>query len=156
MHEEVGTRLRDVRVGAVDAAARDDVDGGSAASADPVRVTAAVRRGAVLLAYLDALARGAPPPQLVLDRADIVDRNGVLLASNLITASLYADPKLVFDPVDAATRLRTVLPHLNQTDLIAQLSGDRRFVWIQRGLKPEQQYQLVETADRVTTESTIQ
>ncbi|MEN2991223.1 penicillin-binding protein 2 [Tistrella sp. BH-R2-4] len=88
------------------------------------------------------VARGAPPPQLVLDRADIVDRNGVLLASNLITASLYADPKLVFDPVDAATRLRTVLPHLNQTDLIAQLSGDRRFVWIQRGLKPEQQYQI--------------
>jgi hypothetical protein len=44
---------------AVDAAARDDVDGGSAASADPVRVAAAVRRGAALLAYLDALARGA-------------------------------------------------------------------------------------------------
>jgi sacsin len=43
----------------VDAAARDDVDGGSAASADPVRVAAAVRRGAALLAYLDALARGA-------------------------------------------------------------------------------------------------
>lgn len=88
------------------------------------------------------VARGAPPPQLVLDRADITDRNGVLLASNLITASLYADPKLVLDPVEAAVKLRTVLPHLNQTDLIAQLSGDRRFVWIQRGLKPEQQYEI--------------
>ena len=43
---------------AVDAAARDDVSG-SGDAADPVRVAAAARRGAALLAYLDTLARGS-------------------------------------------------------------------------------------------------
>jgi len=43
---------------AIDAAARDDVSG-SGDVADPVRVAAAARRGAALLAYLDALARGS-------------------------------------------------------------------------------------------------
>src|SRR5262245_25603550 len=34
---------------------------------------------------------------LALGRADIVDRNGVLLATTLQTVSLYADPKLITD-----------------------------------------------------------
>ena len=31
--------------------------------------------------------------QVATERADIVDRNGVVLATNLVTASLYANPK---------------------------------------------------------------
>lgn len=75
---------------------------------------------------------------LLPQRADIVDRNGVLLATNLETASVYADPKRVIDPVDAARKLARVLPGLSQTDLEAKLTSSRRFVWIRRKLTPKE------------------
>ena len=37
-------------------------------------------------------------------RADIVDRNGILMATSLNTASLFANPRLVLDPEQAAFR----------------------------------------------------
>jgi cell division protein FtsI (penicillin-binding protein 3) len=79
---------------------------------------------------------------LELSRADIVDRNGVLLATSLVTASLYANPKLVLDPADAAVKLARALPGLNEKDLAERLGGDRSFVWIKRNLTPRQQYQV--------------
>ncbi|MCG8512308.1 MAG: penicillin-binding protein 2, partial [Rhodospirillales bacterium] len=42
------------------------------------------------------------------DRADVVDRNGVILATSLPTVSVYADPREVIDPEEAADKLRTV------------------------------------------------
>ena len=75
-------------------------------------------------------------------RADIVDRNGVLIATNLPAASLYADPALVLDAEEAATRLAAVLPELGHDALLAKLTADRRFVWIKRHLTPRQQYEI--------------
>lgn len=73
-------------------------------------------------------------------RADIVDRNGVVVATSLPTASLYADPANVLDAREAADELMTVLPGLDRAGLVARLSTDRRFVWIRRNLTPEEQY----------------
>ncbi|ALG70954.1 penicillin-binding protein [Azospirillum thiophilum] len=73
------------------------------------------------------------------NRADILDRNGNLLATSLVTQSLYADPKLVSRPEEAAQKLAGVLPELDYKDLVAKLSGDRRFVWLKRNLTPKQQ-----------------
>ncbi|WP_420405968.1 peptidoglycan D,D-transpeptidase FtsI family protein [Nisaea sp.] len=75
-------------------------------------------------------------------RADIVDRNGMLLATTLSVPSLYADPKYVMDPVEAADKLRTVLPDLERKDVLAKLASDKRFVWIKRNLTPRQQYDI--------------
>ena len=75
-----------------------------------------------------------------MDRADIVDRNGVLLATNLTTASLYADPGTIFDPPAAARALVRVLPELSEAEVALQLSSDRDFVWLSRNLTPRQQY----------------
>ncbi|TWA71152.1 cell division protein FtsI (penicillin-binding protein 3) [Azospirillum brasilense] len=77
----------------------------------------------------------APP----VNRADIVDRNGNLLATSLATQSLYADPKLISRPDEVARKLTTALPELDYKDLLAKLSGDKRFVWIKRNLTPKQQ-----------------
>ena len=74
------------------------------------------------------------------ERADIRDRNGVLLATSLATASLYADPTLVLDPGEAARRLAAVLPGLGESELLAKLSAERRFVWLRRNLTPRQKY----------------
>jgi cell division protein FtsI (penicillin-binding protein 3) len=75
-------------------------------------------------------------------RADIIDRNGVLVATNLPTASLYADPALVLDAEEAAARIATVLPELDREALLAGLESDHRFVWIKRHLAPRQQYEI--------------
>ncbi len=81
-------------------------------------------------------------PAWTAERADIVDRNGVILATSLPTVSLYADPSEVLDPVIATDKLLTVLPDLNRDETIARLSGDGRFVWVWRNLTPTQQYEI--------------
>lgn len=73
-------------------------------------------------------------------RADIVDRNGVLLATSLNTASLYANPRLVLDPEQAALRLSAALPDINIKMIESKLRGDRGFVWLRRHLTPRQQF----------------
>ena len=75
-------------------------------------------------------------------RADIVDRNGVLLATTLEMPSLYANPKQVGDAKDVARKLMAVLPDLNRDELLSKLSSDRSFVWIKRQLTPEQQFEV--------------
>ena len=46
-------------------------------------------------------------------RADIVDRNGVLLASNLPTHTLYVEPSKIFDREEALAALGRVFPDLD-------------------------------------------
>lgn len=75
-------------------------------------------------------------------RADIVDRNGVLLATSLTTQSAYADPKLILDAREAAVKLASVLPDLDPKAMEAELRQDRRFIWIRRNLTPKQQYEI--------------
>lgn len=77
-----------------------------------------------------------------MDRANIVDRNGVLLATNLMTASLYGNPGRIFDPQAAARALVGVLPELSEAEVAAQLSSDREFIWLSRNLTPRQQYDI--------------
>ena len=68
-------------------------------------------------------------------RPDIVDRQGRLLATDIETHSLYADPAILPDADDAVERLRTVLTDLDDQALRRSLSDrGRRFVWVRRGL----------------------
>lgn len=75
-------------------------------------------------------------------RADIVDRNGILLATSLKTASLYANPRVIQNADEAAARLVDVLPELDESKTRQRLRGNRRFVWIKRHLTPRQQYEV--------------
>ena len=79
---------------------------------------------------------------LRMDRADIVDRNGVLLATNLETASLYANPRQIRDPAHAARAIVSVLPDLGETEIESRLASNRAFVWIKRSLTPRQEYEV--------------
>jgi len=89
-----------------------------------------------------SVAREAASSPLKKGRADIVDRNGVLLATSLSVPSLYADPKDVIDAEVSARRLTSVLTHLDPVEVAAKLRAEKRFVWIQRGLTPRQQYEI--------------
>ncbi len=94
-----------------------------------------------LTAFTQAEASGLAndPARPVVARGDIRDRNGVLLATSLPTASVFADPREVIDPEAAADRLVAVFPDLNRERLAAKLAGPGRFVWIKRNLIPEEQ-----------------
>ena len=75
-----------------------------------------------------------------MSRADIVDRNGTLLATNLRTASLFANPRKISDPDIAAARITQVLPDVSEEVLAAKLASDKSFVWIRRNLTPRQKF----------------
>ncbi len=75
-------------------------------------------------------------------RADIVDRNGVLLATSLKTASLFADPRKISDPAGAAHRLVEILPDLSEEVVAARLGSGKSFVWLRRNLTPRQQFEV--------------
>ena len=73
-------------------------------------------------------------------RADILDRSGLLLATNLPTVNLYADAQKIIDAEDAARRLIRVLPHLSYQEVLSRLRSGRRFVYLERSLTPAQQH----------------
>ena len=75
----------------------------------------------------------------VAERADIVDRNGVVLATSLSTASLFANPHQIKDVDEAARELVATLPGMSLPELKAKLGADKTFVWLQRNLAPRQQ-----------------
>jgi cell division protein FtsI (penicillin-binding protein 3) len=88
------------------------------------------------------LARIDPSPQAPAGRADIVDRNGAILATSLPTASLYADPAKVLNAEESVDKLASVLPELDREELLGRLKTDSRFQWIGRNLTPKQQYEI--------------
>ncbi|MGE0116540.1 MAG: peptidoglycan D,D-transpeptidase FtsI family protein [Dongiaceae bacterium] len=98
---------------------------------------------AARLVTVTLLSDGAEPrlaemPAQV-ERGEIVDRNGVVLATNLTTASLYANPQQIIDVDEAVARLGEVFPDVGGDTLRAKLAGDRSFEWIKRNLTPRQQ-----------------
>ncbi|MBT9383065.1 penicillin-binding protein 2 [Pseudooceanicola sp. CBS1P-1] len=75
---------------------------------------------------------------LVASRADIVDRNGRVLATNMETYSLYAHPQQMVHPLQTAKALAKIFPDLNEERLIKDFTGSRKFVWLRRTMSPEQ------------------
>lgn len=73
-------------------------------------------------------------------RMDVLDRNGEVMATDIITASLYADARDIMDPEETAALLVRVLPELDHASVVEKLSSGRAFVWLKRDLTPRQQY----------------
>ena len=71
-------------------------------------------------------------------RADIVDRQGRILATNIETYSLYAKPPIMIDPARAARELAALFPELEEDKLLKRFTGKRKFLWLRRKLSPEQ------------------
>jgi cell division protein FtsI (penicillin-binding protein 3) len=81
--------------------------------------------------------------QIETERADVLDRNGVILATGLATASLYANPRRVIDADEAGRQLASVLPNASAAELAKRMKMDRSFVWLHRKLTPRQQWQIL-------------
>ncbi|HLN24032.1 MAG TPA: penicillin-binding protein 2 [Patescibacteria group bacterium] len=80
--------------------------------------------------------------EMAFERADVVDRNGVLLATSLPFVSLYARPREIRQPAEAARRIAAVIPELNVTELQTKLQGERSYIYLRRNLTPRQEYDI--------------
>ncbi|MBI1179751.1 MAG: penicillin-binding protein 2 [Alphaproteobacteria bacterium] len=80
--------------------------------------------------------RGTPTAQEVAPRADIVDRNGVLLATDLTAVSVYAQIPDVLDPHEAALKLASVLPGVSADRLEQEMTSHSKFIWVKRKVTP--------------------
>ncbi|GAB6854733.1 penicillin-binding protein 2 [Asaia astilbis] len=72
-------------------------------------------------------------------RASIIDRNGQTLALSLPVAQVYANPMELIDPADAAQKLKSVLPQLDEAETTRRLSLKKQFVYIARDISPVQE-----------------
>ncbi len=93
-----------------------------------------------LLATSEAVEPRASAPGAAISaaRADIVDRNGRILATNFETHALYAQPHQMIEPVRAADALKQIFPDLDRDRLVNDFTGSRKFLWIKKKISPEQ------------------
>lgn len=89
----------------------------------------------------------APGAAILAQRADITDRNGRVMATNLVTHALYAQPKDMVDPERVARELAVIFPDLKEEDLHRRLTDGRSFLWIKKKLSPEQMQKVHEIGD---------
>jgi cell division protein FtsI (penicillin-binding protein 3) len=83
--------------------------------------------------------RGLAADAIAASRPDILDRTGTLLASDIKTASLYADPRRIVDVDEAAEMITSVLPDLDAVEVRERLASKRGFVWLKREITRDQQ-----------------
>src|SRR5215472_12390188 len=75
-------------------------------------------------------------------RPDILDRNGEILATDVKTPSLFAEPRKIIDVDEAVELLTAVLPDLDASEVRERLSSKRGFVWLKREITPRQQQEI--------------
>jgi len=98
------------------------------------------------MGYVSLLRDGAEPTQRVAarggsiqsERADIVDRNGAVLATSVPVVSAFVNPRLLIDQQDTARKIVGALPDLKYQDVLEKLDPEKTFVWIKRGLSPRE------------------
>jgi cell division protein FtsI (penicillin-binding protein 3) len=78
-------------------------------------------------------------PETRLPRPDIVDRNGIVMATDIAVASLFADPSKIIDVDEAVELLTATLPDLDAKVLRKKLERQTKaFAWIKRQVSPEE------------------
>jgi cell division protein FtsI (penicillin-binding protein 3) len=98
-----------------------------------------VLEGGTAQSHMPRFRIPAPPAPA---RADIIDRNGRLLATTLDSPSVYANPKQILDPADATRKLVKAFPSLKSPEVYAKLTSGKSFVYIERHLTPREQYEV--------------
>ena len=91
---------------------------------------------------IEALFAPSKPTETtsLAQRAMITDRNGQILAISLPTVAVFADPRQIIDPAEAAHRLKQVLPRLDEDAARVRLADtNRQFVYLERQITPREQ-----------------
>lgn len=91
--------------------------------------------------------RTASSANIEASRADIVDRNGRILATNMLTHALYVQTRDLVDPARAAKELAEIFPDLDAATLLRRFTDGRSFLWVRKVLSPEQMQRVHEIGD---------
>ncbi len=86
--------------------------------------------------------RGGSQDAVATARPDILDRHGDILATDVRTPSLYAEPHRIIDVDEAVELLTAVIPEMDAAELRERLESKRRFAWLRREITPKQQQQI--------------
>lgn len=86
--------------------------------------------------------RHAAANRNLVSRPNIIDRNGEVLATDIKTASLFAEPRRIVDADEAVEQLATVLPDLDFNTTYRRLRSGAGFAWLRRELTPGQQNEI--------------
>jgi cell division protein FtsI (penicillin-binding protein 3) len=86
--------------------------------------------------------RGAAKDAIATARPDIVDRHGMVLATDVRAPSLFAEPRKIIDIDEAVELLTAVLPDLDSIELRDRLSTRRGFAWLKREISPQQRAEI--------------
>ena len=93
--------------------------------------------GATRAALFSDARSGGPAAALGASRADLVDRNGMLLAADLLHYGLYIDPREIWDTAETRRSLLRTLPNLEPGRLERALRGNRR-IFVLGALTPQE------------------
>ncbi len=102
-------------------------------------------------AKLIKLGLSSEPPQtlkVAVDQAasgarpDLLDRNGQVLATDVRTLSVFAEPRRILDKDEAVELITAVLPDVNAKELRERLSSKKGFVWVKRQVTPKEQQEI--------------
>src|SRR5437763_5666659 len=86
-----------------------------------------------------ALHRVVSSDAIATARPDILDRNGIILATDVRVPSLYAEPRRLIDVDEAVELLTADVPDVDAGELRERLSSRRGSVWLKRDITSEQQ-----------------
>jgi len=86
--------------------------------------------------------RGVGQDALATARPDILDRRGEILATDVKSPSLFAEPRKLIDVDEAVELLTATLPDLDAKEVRERLSSKRGFVWLKREITPKQQLEV--------------
>ena len=75
-------------------------------------------------------------------RPDLLDRNGEILATDVKTMSVFAEPRRIIDKDEAVELITAVLPDVDAKELRERLGSKKGFVWVKRQVTPKEQQEI--------------
>jgi cell division protein FtsI (penicillin-binding protein 3) len=75
-------------------------------------------------------------------RPDLLDRHGEILATDVKTMSVFAEPRRIIDKDEAVELITAVLPDVDAKELRARLGSKKGFVWIKRQVTAKEQQEI--------------
>ena len=75
-------------------------------------------------------------------RPDLLDRNGAILATDVKTMSVFAEPNRIIDVDEAVELITAVLPDVDAKQLRERLASKKGFIWVKRQITAKEQAEI--------------
>ena len=80
----------------------------------------------------DRARRGSGAGEWVSSRADIVDRNGDLLAKNIVSGHIVLRPPQVADPDSVANLIHEIAPEISVQSVLNDIGSGKKFLYVKK------------------------